>query len=89
MNSLLVLGIGSAFVTFFVVQLVPVWVLVLLAALAAVFLLRPALRLRRHQSLMEMQAPLQVPVQIAGAIAMSAWFVAPWLDRLLKIGLFQ
>jgi hypothetical protein len=34
------------------------------------------------------QQPFQVPIQIAAAVALSIWFVAPSLSRVLGLGLF-
>ena len=90
MNTLLGLGLVGALYTIFFMQILPGWVIGLLAAVFALLCLRPMWSARRasaHGSV-EAQAPFQVPVQIAGAVALAAWFIGPWLDRLLHLGLF-
>ncbi|HZY42185.1 MAG TPA: UbiA family prenyltransferase [Anaerolineae bacterium] len=85
MNTLLILGIVGALYTIFFMQILPGWVIGLLVAVFAVLFLRPMLNARRagaHGSV-EAQAPFQVPIQIAAAIALSAWFVVVWLDKVL------
>lgn len=85
MNTLLILGIVGALYTIFFMQILPGWVIGLLVAVFALLFLRPMLKARRagaHGSV-EAQAPFQVPIQIAAAIALSAWFVVEWLDKVL------
>lgn len=74
------LGLLAAFVTFFVVQLVPLWVLGLSAAVAALLLIRPVRRLRRRDGLAPSQALLHKPVEIGTAFALSVRVIGPWLN---------
>ena len=85
MNTLLILGMVGALYTIFFMQILPGWVIGLLAAVFALLFLRPMLKARRagaHGSV-EAQAPFQVPIQIAAAIALSAWFIVVWLEKVL------
>ena len=88
MMALLLIGTGCGIVTIFFSGLIPTWVVLLMIGLAAILILPPLLRVRRHHSALELQAPFQMPIQIAGAIALAVWFVGPWLDALLRLGLF-
>ena len=72
------IGIASAIATFFVLRLVPVWVLATMAGLALVLALRPLLRVRRGHSAIEIHRPFHKPFEVAAAIAFSAWFAGPW-----------
>lgn len=94
MNALLIAGIIGAVYTIFVMQIVPWWVIDMLVVIFALLFLRPMLKARRTPSTpfhsardahgsVEAQAPFQVPIQIAAAIALSAWFVVMWLDKVL------
>ncbi len=78
-NVLLVVGIAALFITLFVIQLIPWWVLLLMAVIAAILIVRPLLHVRRAQNMVQFQGSFQVPVQIAAALAMAFWFVGPWL----------
>ena len=83
MNGLLIAGIIGAVYTIFVMQLVPWWVIAVIAVVFALLFLRPMLAARRagtHGSV-EVQAPFQVPIQVAAAIALSAWFVVEWITK--------
>ena len=84
MNGLLIAGIIGAVYTIFVMQLVPWWVIAVIAGVFALLFLRPMLAARRagtHGSV-EAQAPFQVPIQVAAAIALSAWFVVEWVTKI-------
>lgn len=83
MNGLLIAGVIGAVYTIFVMRLVPWWVIAMIAAVFALLFLRPMLEARRagtHGSV-EAQAPFQVPIQVAAAIALSAWFVVEWITK--------
>jgi len=85
MMTLLMIGVGSGAVTIFVLGLIPTWVLVIAVVLAAILLVRPLFKLRRHHSAVELQQPLQKPLEIGAAVAFAIWFVGPWVDSLLGI----
>jgi 4-hydroxybenzoate polyprenyltransferase len=85
MMVLLVIGIVAALITIFVVRLIPAWVLVISAALAAILLVRPALKVRRCRSLVELQQPFQKPLEYAAAMAFAIWFVGPPVEAALRL----
>ena len=94
MMSLLSVGLVCGVITFFVLQIIPPWVLMVLGGLALVLLIRPALKARRHKSSLAMQESFQKPLEAAAALALLAQFVYPWLNQivnwsaLLKFNLF-
>jgi 4-hydroxybenzoate polyprenyltransferase len=85
MMALLAMGVAAAAVTFFVVRLIPMWVLLIAAGLSVILLARPLLRVRRSRSLIELQQPFQKPFEYAAAAALAVWFVGPWLESLLLL----
>jgi 4-hydroxybenzoate polyprenyltransferase len=74
----LLLGLGSAAVLILVVKLIPMWVLLLTAALAAILCGRRLPRVWRARSAIESHGPLQKPIEVAVAIALGVWFAGPW-----------
>jgi 4-hydroxybenzoate polyprenyltransferase len=85
MITLLVIGVGSGAVAIFVLGLIPTWVVFIASVLAAILLLRPLFKLSRHHSAVELQQPLQKPLEIGAAIACAIWFFGPWVDSLLGL----
>jgi hypothetical protein len=53
--------------------------------LAAILLVRPALKVRRRHSLVELQQPFQKPLEYAVATAFAIWFVGPWVEAALHL----
>jgi 4-hydroxybenzoate polyprenyltransferase len=78
MMTLFCIGVVSATAIVLVVRLIPTWVLLGMVALAAVFVVRPLLKVRRTQSSIELQGPFQKPLEMAGAVALATWFAGPW-----------
>ncbi len=83
------LGVFSGVITFFVIQLVPGWVLLVMAVLALIFTLPPLIKLQRDEKSIQIQQAFQKPLEQAAALAMLLYFLAPWLDQLLSLGLFN
>jgi 4-hydroxybenzoate polyprenyltransferase len=94
MMSLLTIGLVCGVITFFVLRIIPPWVDVFLGVAALLFLIRPALKARRHKTSLAMQESFQKPLEAAAALALLAQFVYPWLNTLinwsalLKLNLF-
>jgi 1,4-dihydroxy-2-naphthoate octaprenyltransferase len=87
-NALLIIGIVAFIVTLFVVRLVPLWVLILMALLAAIMTVPPMIRARTATNMVQFQTSFQMPIQTAGAIAMLLGSIVPWLNSILRLGLF-
>ncbi len=64
----------------------PLWVLVIMLLLDVLLLARPMLRARHSRSALELQEPFQKPVELATALALAIWFVGPWVDQILQVG---
>ena len=46
------------------------------------------LNARHSRNTVELHEPFQKPIEMGAALALSIWFVAPWLSDLLSLGLF-
>jgi len=88
MLTSLMMGIFSGIISFIVIDLIPLWVLIIMAILAALFILPPTLKLRRSDSSMAVQGALQKPLERAAAIALLLQFILPWLDQVFRWRLF-
>jgi 4-hydroxybenzoate polyprenyltransferase len=84
MMSLLSIGLVCGAVTFFVLKIIPTWVVITLLVLAVVFIIRPAIKARRHWTSLAMQESFQKPLEAAAAVALLAQFVYPWLNQLVN-----
>ncbi len=84
MMAWLLIGVASAAVSILIVRLVPVWVIVVTVALAALFSWRRLPSVLQARSTIELHRPLQKPVEIAAAIALLAWFAGPWAPSIVS-----
>lgn len=73
----LAIGVVSAGVFIFVFRLIPTWVLLTTAGLAALFSVWPIFEVRRAKSVVDGQGSFHKPLEAAAALALSAWFVSP------------
>lgn len=78
MMSSLFVGISSMVITFFVVKLVPGWVLILMGILALLLLIAPLVNAWRQKGFLQLQESLQKPFEIAASFALLIQFVFPW-----------
>ena len=69
-------GIGGV-LTVAVAHLIPAWVVLVMASLAALLCVPPALKVRRTHTTIELQEPFQKPLEVAGALALATWFAGP------------
>jgi 4-hydroxybenzoate polyprenyltransferase len=83
----ILLGIGacSGVYSVFFVHLFPAWVLVVLVLLAIAFALPHLIKVRLSHSAVQVQEPLQKPLEIAAAFAFFFQILAPWMNGVLKI----
>jgi 4-hydroxybenzoate polyprenyltransferase len=72
------IGIGAAIITIIEGDLIPYWVLIVLGILVFILIIPKANKISRQRSSLQIQEPLQKPVEIAAAFALIAKFVAPW-----------
>ncbi len=85
MMTILVIGIGSGVVSVLFVHLIPNWVLTVLALLAITFIIPRLLFMRWQRSSIQLQEPLQKPLEIAAACALFVQVCGPWVNRLLGL----
>jgi 4-hydroxybenzoate polyprenyltransferase len=79
-----VLGVVAAIGTVFVVHLIPTWVLLIMVVLAGALLVRPLSQVRTSQSVIKIQEPFQKPLEVAAAVALTAWFAGPWALAVIR-----
>ncbi len=80
MMSLLVLGVICGGITFFVLKIIPTWVVITLVALVVLFIIRPAMKAHRQKSSLALQQSFQKPLEAAAALALLAQFIYPWAN---------
>ncbi len=88
MISMLVLGSFSGFISLFVINLIPAWVLMIMATLAVLFIIPPVFKLRRGDTGVTVQGAFHKPLERAAAFALVLQYLTPWLDHLWNLGLF-
>jgi 4-hydroxybenzoate polyprenyltransferase len=89
MIGLLSIGIGSGVLTIFIVHLIPVWTLLVWAALAGILVIPKLVRLRRHASRIAMQESFHKPIEIAAAFALLLQFIVPWAVGFFSLPYFH
>jgi 4-hydroxybenzoate polyprenyltransferase len=79
------IGIIAGIISIVVVGLIPVWVLILLAVLATILVTPQVLKIKRGKSSLQLQEPLQKPIEIAAAFALMVQFLVPWANALIPL----
>jgi 4-hydroxybenzoate polyprenyltransferase len=85
MMTIFSIGVVCALITVFVLHLIETWVLILLVALAVILVIRPALKVRKHNSSLGIQESFQKPLEGAAALALLLQFVYPWFSNLVNL----
>jgi 4-hydroxybenzoate polyprenyltransferase len=85
MLALGMIGIIAGIISIVVVGLIPIWVLLLLAALAVILATPQVLKIRRAKSSIQLQEPLQKPIEIAAAFALLVQFLVPWANAIIPL----
>jgi 4-hydroxybenzoate polyprenyltransferase len=86
MVSIAFLGLIAGIVTLFFIHFLPVWLLITLFALVALFLIPPMLNIKNAKSQLEIQKAFQEPIEHAAVIGFAFYFVIPPFLQLFKIG---
>jgi 4-hydroxybenzoate polyprenyltransferase len=84
MMVFLAVGVGAGLYTVFGERLIATWVLIALASMAIVFAFPRLLKIKRSFNSIELQQPLQKPLELAAALALTFSFIQPWLVNLIK-----
>lgn len=85
MVAIAILGILSGIVSLFFINLLPLWLLITLFVLVAIFLIPPMLKVTRAKSQLEIQHAFQEPIEHAAVIGFALYFLVPMILRLLKL----
>jgi 4-hydroxybenzoate polyprenyltransferase len=88
MLIILLFGIFAGFISFVVIDLIPFWVFIIMAILAALFIIPPMLKVRRGDGSIAIQGAFQKPLEHAAALALILQYLLPWLSEVLHLGLF-
>lgn len=88
MLGMLILAVLMGTVSFFMINLIPSWVMVVMAFLIILFMLPPFIRNRRREIRFSPPLSFEEPLVRAAALALILQFVLPWLDQLLQLGIF-
>lgn len=83
MMLVLAVGVYCGFVTIFLLDIIPTWVVILLVGAALALTLGPAIVVRRHQDTLALQESFQKPLEIAAAFALGLQFAGPWAWTML------
>lgn len=86
MVSIAILGILSGIITLFFINFMPLWLLITLFVLVALFLIPPMLKIRSARSQLEIQHAFQEPIEHGAVIGFALYFLIPPLLRFLKLG---
>jgi 4-hydroxybenzoate polyprenyltransferase len=78
MMLVLAIGVYCGFVTIFLLDIIPTWVVILLGAGALALTIGPAIVIRQHQDALALQESFQKPLEIAAAFALGVQFAGPW-----------
>lgn len=83
-----ILGAFTGIVSFFVIDLVPSWVILMMAILAVLFILPVWIKLRREDGELKNEVFWRSAVERAAALALFLYFLLPWLDQFIQLGWF-
>ncbi len=85
MVSIALFGVVSGVISLIFVDLLPVWLLIVMAVLVALFFIPPLLKINETKTQLELQHAFQEPIEHAAAIAFALYFLIPPILRLLNI----
>ncbi len=85
MFALLIIGITAGVFSLILVEIIPLWVLILMFILAAIFILSQGIFVRRTTLNWQTLELLQKPFERAAAIALLLQYIIPWLTLTLNI----
>ena len=85
----LLLGLFSGYISFITLNLIPLWVILILLVLTALFLIPMIVRSRNREPRPAVQASLLRPLERAAAIALLCQYLLPWLNQVVNMGIFK
>lgn len=88
MMGLIILVVLTGVVTFFLINIVPRWVLIVMGILIILFMLPQLIKSQRFDVGRPFSLSFKEPLERAGALALILQFILPWLNDLLQLGIF-
>lgn len=88
MVVMLAIGVFSGAVSLMMIELIPLWVFIIMAILAGLFIIPVMFKMRQADNSVAIQGSLQKPLERAAALALLLQYLVPWLDQLWNLGLF-
>jgi 4-hydroxybenzoate polyprenyltransferase len=86
--ALVILVLSAGVFTFFVINLVPAWVILVAAILAIVLILPGYIKVRGSDPEVSVQEFFRKPLERAAALALILYFLLPWLNQIFPSGWF-
>ena len=87
--GVLLVGLFSGYMSFVMLNLIPLWVILVMLVLTAIFLLPLILRSQQEDNHPTLQNSLLRPLIQAAAIALLLQYVLPWLNQVVNMGIFK
>jgi 4-hydroxybenzoate polyprenyltransferase len=85
MIAMAILGAFTGIVTFFLTDVVPSWVVLLMAILAVLFILPVWIKHRREDAELATEVFWRSAVERAAALALCLYFLLPWLNQVFQL----
>jgi 4-hydroxybenzoate polyprenyltransferase len=88
MMVMLILAAITGVITFLLINLIPTWVMVVMVFLVIVFVRSQRIKNQRGDSVLTPAFSFTKPLEQAAALALILQFFIPWLDQLMRLGIF-
>lgn len=85
-TAIIILVVTTGVVSFFLINLIPAWVMLTMSGMVILLILPPYLKTRRNETNESMQGLLISTLERAAAMALILQFVLPWLGRFFNSG---
>ncbi len=85
MVGIAMIGIVAGVISLFFVDLLPGWLLIVMAVLVVVFFIPPLLKLKETKTQLELQHAFQEPIEHAATLALGLYFLLPPVLQMLNI----
>ena len=85
MVGIALIGVVAGVISLFFVDLLPVWLLIVMAVLVVFFFIPPLLKIKETKTQLELQRAFQEPIEHAAALALGLYFLLPPVLQMLNI----
>lgn len=86
--ALIILVVLTGVVTFFLINIIPRWVMMLMGLLVLFFMLPSFIKSQRNDAGRALMLSFRAPLERAAALALMLQLLLPWLDDLFQLGVF-